>query len=84
MKEPANFEAFWWCWERRSALKRFRPDFAHVAATFEAVGAFDERQRLIAAGWIEPKPVIPPRPYMSSPDHEPEYVTGLNIPETPT
>ena len=62
MKEPANFEAFWWCWERRSALKRFRPDFAHLAATFEAVGAFGERQRLIAAGWIEPKPVIPPPP----------------------
>ena len=83
MKEPANFEAFWLCWKRRPTLKRFRPDFAYVAATFEAVGAFNERQRLIAAGWIEPKPVIPHRPCTPSPDHPAEYVTGLNIPETP-
>jgi hypothetical protein len=47
MKEPANFEAFWLCWERRPTLKRFRRDFAYVAASFEAVGALNERQRLI-------------------------------------
>ncbi len=83
MKEPATFKAFWLCWERRPTLKRFRPDFVYVAATFEAVGAFNERQRLIAAGWIEPKAVIPHRPCTPSPDHPAEYVTGLNIPETP-
>ncbi len=84
MKEPATFEAFWLCWERRPALKRFRLDFAYAAASFEAIGAFNERQRLIAAGWIEPKPVIPHRPCTPSPDHPAEYVTGLSIPETPT
>lgn len=92
MKEPATFKAFWSMWERSPLLKRFRPDFAYVAATFEAIGALNERQRLIAAGWIEPKPVISPPtikharaswPFMQLHDHEPQEHTGLSVPETP-
>lgn len=37
----------------------------------------------VKATWIEPKAVIPHRPCTPSPDHPSEYVTGLNIPETP-
>lgn len=92
MREPTTFKAFWSMWERSPSLKRFRADFAYVAAAFEARGAFDERQRLIAAGWIEPKPVINPPsakhsrlswPFMQLHDHEPQERTGLSVPETP-
>ena len=86
MSPPRTFGAFWNTWapvKNCGGVPALRPLFAEVATVFEAVGAFNERQRLIAAGWIEPKAVIPHRPCTPSPDHPAEYVTGLNIPETP-
>lgn len=92
MKEPSTFEAFWYGWGWSHSLNRFRKEIAEVAATFEAVGAFNERQRLIAAGWIEPRPITRPTPaqssmqrwpFMQPHEHEHQAVTGLNIPETP-
>ena len=48
MEEPATFKAFWLWWERRPTLRRFRPDFVYVAATFEAVGANSDAEALTA------------------------------------
>lgn len=80
---PPGFDEFHESWNNLSTLSQRRKHYTKVAGVLMALGALQERQRLISLGWIEPKPVIPPRPYTSSPDHEREYVTGLSIPETP-
>ncbi len=89
--EPAGFVQFWASWYNGSQHGR-RAHYAEVAAAFTAIGAFQERQRLIAAGWIEPWPIFDAKPATSAQvswpfqiphDHEPQAVTGLSIPETP-